>query len=705
MEFTFFTLPIQYIKGVGPYLSKLLDKVGIHTLEELLYHVPNRYLDRRNITTIREAIAGSEVVVCGELMVFGEASIAKGRRKIFEAIFTDGTSFICVKWFHYYKNSFAKQFKKGNKAFLIGKVDLYHGEKQMVHPELEWLGEESDAKENLDFGKKIVSIYSSTEGLTQKALSKIIKNGLEKACPSLPETLPSKILEKYKFISYRNAFFQIHQPSIEENIENLNLQKTVAYQRLIFDEFFYLELGLALQKQNVLKESGIAILSHDHLLNDFYKTLPYQLTDAQKRVVQEISTDLSSGFPMYRLLQGDVGSGKTIIAAIAALISIQAGFQACLMAPTEILAEQHFRNIKKILEPMAISLTLIKSDLLIQEKKERMEKIASGEIQFVIGTHSLIQEELQFSNLALAIVDEQHRFGVLQRAEIKKKGKNPHLLIMTATPIPRTLALTAYGDLDLSIIDEMPKGRGEILTKLFSDKEMGKIYPFIKQEILKGRQAYFVYPLIDESETLDLKNATQMYEKLQNEIFPDLKIGLLHGQMKGVEKEKVLTDFVNHQIQILVATTVIEVGIDVPNATIMVVEHAERFGLAQLHQIRGRVGRGAEKSYCFLIAGWPRSEVAKERLKAMCQTNDGFKIAEADLNIRGPGDFLGVRQSGIPDFRIANLVRDLSILESARKEAFDWMKFDPKLEKPESKIIKAILTHRWKGRLNLAQIG
>ncbi len=705
MELTCFTLPIQYIKGVGPYLSKLLDKVGIHTLEELLYHIPSRYLDRRNITTIREAIVGSEVVVCGELMVFGEASIAKGRRKIFEAIFTDKTGFICAKWFHYYKNSFATQFKKGNKAFLIGKVDLYHGEKQMIHPELEWLGDESEAKENSDFGKKIVSIYPSTEGLTQKALSKIIKNGLEKASSVLPETLPSKILEKYKFISYRDAFLQIHQPSIEENIENLNLQKTVAYQRLIFDEFFYLELGLALQKQNVLKESGIAILSNEHSLNSFYQTLPYQLTNAQKRVVQEILADLSSGFPMYRLLQGDVGSGKTIIAAIAALISTQAGFQACLMAPTEILAEQHFRNIQKIFGAMKMNVALIKSDLPNQEKKDRIEKIASGEIQLVIGTHSLIQEELQFSNLALAIVDEQHRFGVLQRAEIRKKGKNPHLLIMTATPIPRTLALTVYGDLDLSIIDEIPKGRGEILTKLFSDKEMGKIYPFIKQEILKGRQAYFVYPLIEESETFDLKNATQMFEKLQNEIFPDLKIGLLHGQMKGVEKEKVLADFVNQEIQILVATTVIEVGIDVSNATIMVVEHAERFGLAQLHQIRGRVGRGAEKSYCFLIAGWPRSEVAKERLKAMCQTNDGFKIAEADLNIRGPGDFLGVRQSGIPDFRIANLVRDLSILESARKEAFDWMQFDPKLEKPESKIIKTILTHRWKGRLNLAQIG
>ncbi len=424
MELTFFTLPIQYVKGVGPYLSKLLDKLGVRTLEELLYHIPNRYLDRRNITTIREAMAGSEVVLCGELVMFGETSIAKGRRKIFEAIFTDGNSYICVKWFHYYKKFLAKQFKKGNKAILIGKVDLYHGEKQMVHPELEWLGEESE-RENLEFGKKIVSIYPSTEGLTQKVLSKIIKNGLEKAFPALPETLPSKILEKYKFISYRDAFWQIHQPSIDENIENLNLQKTVAYQRLIFDEFFYLELGLALQKQNILKESGNAVLSNEHQLNAFYQTLPYQLTDAQKKVVQEILADLSSGFPMYRLLQGDVGSGKTIVAAIAALISTQAGFQACLMAPTEILAEQHFRNIKKILEPMKVHLTLIKSDLPAPEKKDRMEKIASGEVQFVIGTHSLIQEEIQFSNLALAIVDEQHRFGVLQRAEIKKKEKIP----------------------------------------------------------------------------------------------------------------------------------------------------------------------------------------------------------------------------------------------------------------------------------------
>ncbi len=693
--------PVQFAKGVGPYLASLLQKMGIKTLEDLLYHFPHRYLDRQKIYSIREAPAGAEAVVCGTLVTFGEMPLGKSRRKIFQAVFSDESGFIQAKWFNYYAKQMGKNFKKGKKAFLAGKVDFYRGEKQIVHPEIEWC----DEGEEEGRAAGIVPIYPLTEGIYQKQLRRILNSALEKILPSLFETLPESLLQKYQWMTYSRALQEIHSPTLGDEVEALNLNASLAHQRLIFDEFFFLELGLALKRKGSLKEEGISLETPLSTLDSFYKTLPFKITKAQERVIQEIAKDLAQDRPMHRLLQGDVGSGKTLVAMAAALLALSAGHQVCLMAPTEILAEQHARSLAQFLEPLGISTALIKSDLSSPEKKERLQKIAEGKIQIAVGTHALIQEEVEFASLALAIIDEQHRFGVLQRAALKKKGKNPHLLVMTATPIPRTLSMTAYGDLDVSILDELPAGRKPIFTRVVYEKELFKLHQFMRQEIQKGRQAYVVYPLIEESEVLELKNATRMYERLKKEIFSDFQVGLLHGQMKGDEKEKIIQDFIQNKIQILVATTVIEVGVDVPNATLMVIEHAERFGLSQLHQMRGRVGRGAEKSYCFLVAAWPQSDLAKERLKIMCQTTDGFKIAEADLELRGPGDFLGTRQSGIPDFRIANIVRDAPLLENARKEAFGWLESDPHLTSPESQNMKKILFHRWKGRLNLAEIG
>ncbi len=693
--------PVQFIKGVGPYLASLLEKLHIKTLEDLLYHLPERYLDRQNIEKISNLKPETQAVIEGELLTCAEVQLGRSRRRIFQAVFSDGSGLLHAKWFNYYSN-ISKQFKAGRRAVLSGNVEVYRHEKQMIHPEIEWQGE-GEKEEDSVAHQGIVPVYPLTEGLSQKTLRKILCEALRKVEIDLFETLPENILNRHNLPDYRTSLKSLHVP-LEVDIEQLNEKRSFFHQRIIFDEFFFLELGLALKKRGEKKEerSRVEISKQDY--DQFLKSLPFKPTQAQLRSIQQIEEDFQKNSPMHRLLQGDVGSGKTLVAAASASMLMRHQ-QVAMMAPTEILAEQHYKNLKKFLSPLGFEIALLVGDMKAPHRKEILAKLSEGKIQMVVGTHAIIQEDVKFKNLALAIVDEQHRFGVMQRAEIKKKGENPHLLIMTATPIPRTLSLTVYGDLDVSVLDELPAGRQPIDTRLYSEKETDKIYKFIRKNLEMGRQAYFVYPLVEESEALDLKDASQMYEKLKNEIFPDYQVGLLHGKMKGEEKESTLSKFASNEIQILVATTVIEVGIDVPNANIMIVEHAERFGLSQLHQIRGRVGRGSEKSYCFLIASWPRSEVAKERLKIMCETNDGFKIAEADLNIRGPGDFLGTRQSGLPDFRIANLIRDAHLLEKARKEAFEYIDKDPLLEKPESQKLKLILQHRWKGRLNLAQVG
>jgi len=502
-----------------------------------------------------------------------------------------------------------------------------------------------------------------------------------------------------------SAMRQVHFPDPDADIEALNRMKSDSHRRLVFDEFFVFELAMAIKKRGNVIEKGNAFITDRSLVSKFFKELPFELTDAQKRVIDEILADMGREYPMNRLLQGDVGSGKTVVSMVPMIVASENRFQSAIMAPTEILAEQHYRSISGWAKKIGLSTVLLTGSVKGKERKSATEKIRKGEINIVIGTHSLIQEEVVFNRLGFVVIDEQHRFGVLQRAIMREKGVAPDVLVMTATPIPRTLAMTVYGDLDISVIDQMPPAKKPVKTKLYFEKKRDLVYEIIKREINKGNQAFIVYPLVEESEALDLKDATSMAAHLQQDVFPDLCVGLVHGRMKGSEKDRVMEDFRSGVIDILVSTTVIEVGIDIPAASLMVIEHAERFGLSQLHQLRGRVGRGDRPSYCILVAHHFGSKDAQRRLKIMEKTNDGFEIAEEDLAIRGPGEFMGIRQSGLPDFRIASIVRHGEILDKARKEAFILSQRAPNLDAPEYAELREVLLRRWKDRLDLAKTG
>jgi len=559
-------------------------------------------------------------------------------------------------------------------------------------------------KDYLNF-KRIVPIYSETEGLYQRTLRRLMKTVLEGYADELSSSIPSEVVERQGLIDFSEAFRRVHFPSDGESIDLLNLQRSDGHRRIIFDEFFFLELGMALKKRGVALETGISFRTDGVLVQKLLNLLSFKLTRAQERTLTEIKEDLEKPHPMNRLIQGDVGCGKTVVALLTCLYVVECGYQAAIMAPTEVLAEQHFLNLHRWLEPLGVNVALLTSSIKGSEREELYQRIRNGDIQLVIGTHAMIQEAVEFHRLGLAIIDEQHKFGVVQRGLLKKKGGNPDVLVMTATPIPRTLAMTIYGDLDVSLIDEMPPGRISVETKVYPESARSRVYRTVEEEVGKGRQVFIVYPLVEESEKLDLKDATRMAEHLQKDVFPEFRIGLLHGRMKSDEKEAIMMEFKDGRIQILVATTVIEVGIDIPNASVMVVEHAERFGLSQLHQLRGRIGRGRYPSKCILLAQYRSSEEAKIRLRAMEKTTDGFKIAEEDLALRGPGEFFGIRQSGLPDFRVAHIIRDTPILIEARKEAFRLIQEDSELLHPSHAGVKDILIKRWKGRMELATIG
>jgi ATP-dependent DNA helicase RecG len=706
---------IQFVKGVGEKRAKLLSKLNIQTIEDALYFVPMRYEDRSRMKKISELKPPSppfdkgekgEIIetVCGTILSRGVIKTKWGKR-IFEVAIRDETGLLRGKWFKFNEKYMNKKFSLGQNIIMSGEVQFnpYQGGIEMIHPDIEIL--DSEKEDFLHVGR-IVPIYHLTEGIHQKTLRAIMKEVVDNHTDSIIDFLPANIKENQSLLPLKDAIRNTHFPEKGTLLEKLNSHSTDYHKRLIFDEFFLLELGLAIKKAKWHEEKkGVSFKIDGSLTNKLLSILPFKLTQAQERVINEIKRDMAKPEPMNRLLQGDVGSGKTIVALYTMLIVVENGYQTAIMAPTEILSEQHFLNIHKFVEQLGLKTALLTSSVKGKEREKILNQLASGDINIIVGTHSLIQEEVEFNRLGLAIVDEQHRFGVMQRGTLKKKGYSPDILIMTATPIPRTLSMTVYGDLELSVIDEMPPGRKPINTLLFYENRIKEAYTMIEREINAGRQAYIVYPLIEESEKLDLKAATEMMEHFKKDIFPHLKLGLLHGRMKSDEKEDIMRRFKEREIDILVSTTVIEVGVDVPNASVMVIEHAERFGLSQLHQLRGRVGRGGYQSYCVLIAYYPISEEAKMRLKAIKESTDGFYIAEKDLEIRGPGEFFGTRQSGLPELKIANIIRDYKLLESARGEAFKLIETDPSLYMAGHQPLKEAMKKRWQKRLELGEIG
>jgi len=695
--------PIQYVKGVGPRLGKLFEKKGILTVEDALYFLPRCYEDRSNLKKISELKAGRKETGLGEVLLSGVAFYQSRKRRVFETMVGDGSGTITLKWFHGNEKYLRERFKKGRQLIFSGEVRWFNYQREIHHPDVEIVDGDVE-KDYLNF-KRIVPIYSETEGLYQRTLRRLMKAVLDGYADELSSPIPREIVERQDLIDFAEAFRRVHFPPEGEPIEALNLQRSDAHRRIIFDEFFFMELGMALKKRGVALETGISFKTDGVLVQNLLNLLSFRLTSAQERALAEIKEDLERPHPMNRLIQGDVGSGKTVVALLSCLEVIECGYQAAIMAPTEVLAEQHFLNLHRWVEPLGVKVALLTSSVKGSEREDLYRRIRSGDIQLVIGTHAMIQEAVEFSRLGLAIIDEQHKFGVVQRGLLKKKGGNPDVLVMTATPIPRTLAMTIYGDLDVSLIDEMPPGRVPVETRVFPEPARAKVYRIVEEEVKKDRQAFIVYPLVEESEKLDLRDATRMAEHLQKEVFPGFRIGLLHGRMKSDEKEAIMMEVKEGRIQILVATTVIEVGIDIPNASVMVVEHAERFGLSQLHQLRGRIGRGRYPSKCILLAQYRSSEEARVRLRAMEKTTDGFKIAEEDLTLRGPGEFFGIRQSGLPDFRVAHILRDTPILIEARKEAFRLIQEDPDLVHPSHAGVRDTLTRRWKGRMELATIG
>ena len=695
----FLETEIQYASGIGPHrAARLIAELNICTVRDLLEYYPRDYLDRGHFRSIYEVgRTGEYETIQGEVVNQSEFTPSrKGAKSVGKIAIYDQAGVAQLVSFGRRSGYLKSLLKVGTPVVVSGKFTRRNNEIQTTDFDFEVL-EEEDA--DLIHTGRIVPKYALTAKLTQRMLRQWTKAVVDGYAASCPEILPLDIRQRNQLIDRCTAIQEVHFPSSDA-------YKEAARRRIAFDEFFLLELGLELKKQRwKTEEKGIAFQIEGNLLDRFIEVLPFQLTSAQERVIEEIKSDMANLEVMNRLLQGDVGSGKTIVGAVALLCAIQNGYQGALMVPTEILAEQHVYNLSELLEPLGLKVVLLKSDLPKSERDETLAAIADGSAHVVVGTHALIQEGVEFHQLGLVIIDEQHRFGVMQRATLRDKGTTPDVLVMTATPIPRTLALTIYGDLNVSVIDEMPPGRQKITTKWVREKDRQKLYVQIEKEVQRGQQAYIVYPLVEESEKLEeIKAATEMADHFQDHVFPHLRVGLLHGRMRSVEKQDVMSRFKNKEIDILVSTTVIEVGIDVPNATLMVIENAERFGLSQMHQLRGRVGRGTQKSSCHLISG-PMTDDGVRRIRAMTRTNDGFELAEADLEIRGPGEFFGTRQSGLPDFKIANILRDASLLEIAKTEANRLAKADPSLSRPAHQVLKEVLQAQWAGHLKMASIG
>ncbi len=712
--------PVQFVKGVGPRIAEILAKKGIHTVDDLLHYLPFRYEDRLNPRGIAELRPGEMASVVGEVRHSG---LFKTRSMpIFQLTVGQGRARLRCLWFN--ATYLRDKFVPGQLIALYGKVeeDQRTRELQIVQPQFEILGNgaesgeetEKKAAASLEIGR-IVPIYEAAGKITPKWFRKIIRTALDNLSPDLPDPIPAMVRSHLGLMSPRAALWNVHWPEPGESLMDLQSSRTPAHVRMIFDELFFVELGLELKRRQQKTQTGIAFKLDERVRAAIKKILPFHPTSAQKKVLKEIATDMEKPYPMRRLLQGDVGSGKTIVSFEAAIIAIENGYQVALMAPTEILAQQHYFSARRILENAGYRIVLLTGSLEADRKREVRRHIAQGNAQMVIGTHALLEEKVEFAKLGLVIVDEQHRFGVMQRLKLMKKPQSegesaavaePDVLVMTATPIPRTLALTLYGDLDLSVLNELPPGRTPIETYSVTDDKAPRIWEFIRKQVAAGHQAYVVYPVIAENEESELKAAIKMYRELSGKVFADLKVGLLHGRLDAELKDQVMRMFQRGELNVLVATTVIEVGVDVPNATVMVIEHAERFGLAQLHQLRGRIGRGGAKSYCILMTGGKVTDEGQRRLKAMTDTNDGFKIAELDLELRGPGEFFGTRQAGMPDFRVANIIRDAQLLEAAKREA-QAVLAGPNSEISAEEISRALvqMRTRWQHTYGLVEVG
>ncbi len=694
------SIPLKDVSWrLNPRLLSTLNRKGVRKIGDVLFLLPRCYEDRRKLTPIAELIPGERGVTVGVVRDARDASISGGRR-MFRAVLADQTGSISATYFQ--SGPWLKaRFPIGKRLVLSGEVRSSHAGWEMPHPEVE---PAEDLESSSIHFNRIVPIYPGFERHEQRAYRELANRVADGFAEKLEEPLPASLLQKLGLMGLPEALKRIHFPRDTDALERLDAHVSDAHRRLAFDELFFLQLGVSLKRQGVKRDTGIQFDISPARLEKALAILPFQLTGAQARVVDEVARDMGRHEPMHRLLQGDVGSGKTAVAMISAALALQDGYQVALMAPTEILAEQHYATFSKLLGPLGYRVGLISAGGKAKAKRDVRDAVGAGEIHLAVGTHALIQGSVQFDRLGLAIIDEQHRFGVLQRHQLMSKGVRPDVLVMTATPIPRTLAMTLYGDLDVSLIDELPPGRTPIVTKVFNEKQRSRVYDQMQSQLAAGHQCYVVYPLVEESETLDLEDATQGAEKIRA-AFPGHQVGLLHGRMKQEEKDVVMRDFRERRTQILVSTTVIEVGVDVPNASVMVIEAAERFGLSQLHQLRGRVGRGAAASFCCLVASFARSQESAERLAVMEQSNDGFVIAEKDLELRGPGEFLGTRQSGMPELAVANLARDTDLLVKARAEAQRILAADPRLDSTENQGLVRALEDRWEGRLALAQVG
>jgi ATP-dependent DNA helicase RecG len=742
------SIPVQFVKGIGPKKSALLEQAGIRTVEDLLLHVPRRYIDRSTVLSIarlrEETLAGAQTAgpaggdppgegLRREYTVIGEVRsfrvLGFGAKSRFLLVLADRTGSLQCVWFggvQYWKT----MFRIGETLAVSGAPGMYGAILQFVHPDIDRIGTAAEGEQDASATQWVdtlntgglVPMYPSGQELARAGLDsggfrRVIAGALKTYGNLFPEILPGSITGVRRLVSARTALGSVHRPASRTDLQE-------GLRRLKYEELFRFQIKLAMKRRTMREVSGgIAFSVKSALARTLVDSLPFKLTPAQVRVVREISADMSSPTVMNRLLQGDVGSGKTVVALLAMLIAADNGYQSVFMAPTELLADQHFRTLRRLLSGSPVNIRLLVGAQKTALRRDLREEIRSGAAQIVVGTHALFEKDVAFARLGFVVIDEQHRFGVMQRATLRSKGANPDVLVMTATPIPRTLSLTLYGDLDVSVIDELPRDRRPVTTVLKSEEEMASVASFVREQVRAGRQAYYVYPLIEESEKLDLKAATVHYNHLQKEVFPDLRLGLIHGRLSGEERDAVMERFTRGEIDILVATTVIEVGIDVSNATVMVIENAERFGLSQLHQLRGRVGRGSDRSYCILVAKrWIAGRVgraaargavpaadqqllAERRLAAMVATTDGFRIAETDLQLRGPGDFFGTRQSGIPDFKIADIVADAALLDEARADALAIVESDPHLGMSEHRSLLSYLRSRYHDEMKLIDVG